>query len=128
MVTLTKQDVQSVIDNARNRLLNSVASRQDIQALQETIKMLTNTLQQSQQLLRQGEYQRVQLVRRAVAMESRMVQLESELRSLRTAMIQLSQVRPTERVTERVIMAAEREMPDRQAPGQTYVYNPSPAS
>lgn len=126
MVPLTKQDMQNVIDNARNRWLERVATRQDMQVLQDTIRVLTATLQQSQQLLRQGDYQRVQLVRRAVAMESRMVQLEHELQSMRRAMTQLAQTTPTERITERVIMAQAENVTEQSAKG--YTYNPNPAA
>lgn len=124
MVSITRQDLQSVIDNARNRLLERIATRQDVHALQDTIKALTNTLQQSQQMLRHAEYQRVQLVRRAVAMESRMVQLEHELQNMRRVMTQLADARPTEKVTERVIMTQPNGQ--RQTTGR-YFYNPSPA-
>lgn len=126
MVTLTKQDIQNMLDNARNRLMERVASRQDVLVLQDTIKSLTVTLQQSQQLLRQNEYQRVQLVRRAVAMESRMVQMEQELQNVRRALNQVANMRPSERVTERVIMAQPE--PAREEPVQGYTYNPNPAA
>jgi hypothetical protein len=122
MVAVTKQDVQNVIDNSRNRLLQQVATRQDMQSMQDAVRTLTSTLQQSQQLLRQAEYQQAQLVRRAVITESRMVQMENELKNMRSSMNQLAQARPTERVTERVIMA--------QASGgsgmgnRRYLYNP----
>jgi predicted mannosyl-3-phosphoglycerate phosphatase (HAD superfamily) len=121
MVALTRQDVQSVIDNSRNRLLERVATRQDVQSLQDTIRTLTGMLQQSQQLQRQAEYQQVQLVRRAAATESRMAQVENELRNVRGAMNHLSQNRPTERVTERVIMAQSNNGGSGQ---RRYIYNP----
>ncbi|HTE57432.1 MAG TPA: hypothetical protein VK694_01720 [Verrucomicrobiae bacterium] len=128
MVSLTKQDLQNALDVARNRLLERVATRQDVNSLRETIKVLTVTLQQSQQLLRQEEYQRVQLVRRAVAMESRMVGLENELRQVRTSMVQLAHAQPVERMTERVILQQVQADPEhRQTPEQRY-YNPSPVT
>jgi len=128
MTTITKQDLQNVVDSARNRLMERVASRQDVLALQDTIKMLTTMLQQSQQLQRQAEYQRVQLVRRAVAMESRMVQLERELQNMRRVMTQLAQTQPAERITERVIM--QQAQPEQQGAReeQHYVYSPTPAA
>lgn len=128
MVSLTKQDLQNALDVARNRLLERVATRQDVNSLRETIKVLTVTLQQSQQLLRQEEYQRVQLVRRAVAMESRMVGLENELRHVRSSMVQLAHAQPVERMTERVILQQVQADPEqRQTPEQRY-YNPSPVT
>ena len=117
MVTLTKQDLHNVIESARIRLMDRVATRQDMQGLRDTVRTLTATLQQSHQLLRQEEYQRVQLVRRAVAMESRMIQMEHELQNMHRLMSQMANHQPTQKVTERVIMA--------QRGG--YVYSPNPA-
>lgn len=126
MVTLTKQDVQNVIDNARNRLQERIASRQDLQAVQESIRVLNTNLQQSQQLLRQAEFQRVQMIRRTVSMETRMLQLEHELQNMRRAIVQLAEARPTERITERVIMA----QPEKggRSVERGYNYNPTPAN
>jgi hypothetical protein len=63
----TKQDVQSIVDASRSRVLeriDRVALKQDIQAIMDCLKGLLNVHQQSQQLLRQAEYQRLQLIRR----------------------------------------------------------------
>jgi len=129
MTPITKQDLQNVVDTARNRIMERTASRQDVLSLHDTIKMLTTLHQQSQQLQRQAEFQRVQLVRRAVAMESRMVQLERELQNVRRVITQLAQAQPTERVTERVIMQqVQPEQPPVAAEQATYVYSPTPAS
>ncbi len=116
MVSLTKQDVQNVIDNARNRWLERVATRQDVHALQDTVRLLTTALQQSQQLLRQDETHRVQLVRRSIAIETRLTQLDHELQNVRRTLVQLSQHQPTDRVTERVIMA----QPEKALRGYSY--------
>jgi len=126
MVTLTKQDVQNVVDTARNRLLERIANRQDLQGVQEAIRVLTTNQQQIQQLLRQAEFQRVQMIRRTVSMEARMLQLEHELQNMRRAVIQLAEARPTERVTERVIMAQPNKSGGRAERG--YNYSPTPAN
>lgn len=108
----------------RNRLQERMATRQDVHALQDTVKILTTALQQSQQLLRQDETNRVQLVRRTVAIEARLVQLDHELQNMRRAMVHLSNHQPTERVTERVIM----QQPDTargRAALQGYSYSPN---
>lgn len=130
MTPITKQDLQNVVDTARNRIMERAASRQDVLSLQDTIKMLTTLQQQSQQLQRQAEYQRVQLVRRAVALETRMVQMEREVQNMRRAVNQLAQIQPTERVTERVIMQqVQPEQPQRVANEEAhYIYSPTPAS
>ncbi len=127
MVSLTKQDVQSVIDNSRSRLLERVATRQDVHALQDAVKLLSIALQQNQQLLRQDETQRSQLVRRSIALESRMVQLDHDLQTVRRAMMQLSQQQPTHHTTERVIMASAEAAQNTVQPAglPNYGYNPT---
>lgn len=125
MVPITRQDLQSVIDNARSRLQERMVTQQDLRVLQDAVRVLTSNLQQSQQLLRQDEYQRVQLVRKTVAVETRMGQLEHELQNMRRAIMQLAQNQPAERVTERVIMT-QAEAPQAQPqPGANYSYNPT---
>lgn len=111
MASLTRQDVQSVVEQARTRLIDHVASRQDMQTLQGTVKTLTTTLQQSQQLLRQEENQNLQLARRIGALESRMMQLEHELQQLRRVIVHLDGNQPNERVRERVIVTRPGEQP-----------------
>lgn len=84
MVSLTKQDIQGVIDSARNRILERVATRQDIQtacdASRDRVLTYVHDVQQQQyQLSRQTNIQVNQMVRRLAAMESRLLTLESEL-------------------------------------------------
>jgi ribosomal 50S subunit-associated protein YjgA (DUF615 family) len=90
----TKQDVQSIVDASRSRVLeriDRVALKQDIQAIMDCLKGLLNVHQQSQQLLRQAEYQRLQLIRRMTAIEARMVQLEQQARSSKGALSKVAQ-------------------------------------
>lgn len=118
MAALTRQDIQAVIDNARARLLDYVATRQDVQALKDATKTLTTTLQRSQQLLRQEERQRAELIRRTFAVEARLAQLEHELQDINRAVSVLANRRPTPRVTERVIVSGAEEK-------QSYIYTPA---
>lgn len=84
MGPVTRQDVQNIIEMSRNRIFERVATKQDITTLADTIRQLTNLQQQSQQMLKQSEYQRLQLSRRAAAVEARLINVENELRSLRS--------------------------------------------
>jgi hypothetical protein len=86
MGPVTRQDVQNIIETARNRIMERVANRQDITMLNDTVRQLANMLQQNQQLLKQSEYQRLQLNRRAVALEARLATLEGETRNMAIAM------------------------------------------
>lgn len=124
MVSLTRQDVQSVVDNARTRMLDQVASRQDIQLVRDNLRSITTMIQQTQQMLRQEEFQRVQLVRRSVLMEARMSQLEHELQGIKRSLETITasqQAMP--KVTERVIAARTQDLRS----GRGYAYSPNPS-
>lgn len=82
MNPVNRQDVQNIVDIARNRIMERMVTRQDFLTLCDTVKNLTVLHQQSQQMLKQGEYQRSQLSRRVVALEARTVSLENEIRAL----------------------------------------------
>jgi hypothetical protein len=102
MTSITRNDVQSVVDQARNRLIDFVASRQDMQILQDTVKGLTSIMNQQHNLLRQEENQYVQLVRRMSSLESRFMQVEREIQQLNRTLTQVAG--QSQRFTERVIV------------------------
>lgn len=111
MADLTRQDVQAVIDNAKTRLLDYVATRQDMQTL-------NTTLRQNQQFLRQEERQRIELIRRLTALETRFAQLEHDLHDMRRMIESLANQQPPEKITERVVVTRPEER-------QRYVYTPA---
>ncbi len=98
MTTLTRQDVQSVVDQARGRLIDYVPSRQDVQVLQDAVKTLINISNQNQSLLRQEEGQYTQMVRRVGALESRLILLEREIQQLHRTLTYVADHQPTERL------------------------------
>lgn len=89
----TRQDVQTIVDAAKNRVLERIATKQDVQILTDCVKTLLNVQQQNQQLLRQAEGQRIQLINRAAALEARLAQLERELQTCKTMIRQPQQQR-----------------------------------
>lgn len=89
----TRQDVQAIVEAAKNRVLERVAQKQDIQVLTDCIKTLLNVQQQNQQLLRQAEAQRVQLINRAITLETRLSQLEREMQNCKNLIRQPQQQR-----------------------------------
>lgn len=121
MGPVTKQDVLSIVEMSRNRIFERVATKQDITVLADTIRQLTSMHQQSQQLLRQSEYQRLQLSRRATAVETRLGQIENELRTLQNMVGRVAERKP-----QQIIMptpatpATEREA----SVSTQYVYRP----
>lgn len=82
----TRQDVQNIVDVARNRIEQRTVAKQDILNLTDSLRQLIGLHQQSQQMIKQSEYQRLQLTRRAAAVEARMSSLENEIRTLTGAM------------------------------------------
>lgn len=86
MTNLSKQDVQSIVDNAKNQVLQRTVTRQDWQTQNDLIRVMLTTVQQNQQIIRQSEYQRVQMLRRTVSLEARIAQLDQEIRTLRSSL------------------------------------------
>lgn len=118
MTNLSKQDVQSVVDNAKNQMLQRVVTKQDIQAQNDLLKMMFVNLQQCQQIIRQSEYQRVQMTRNISALEGRILQMDQETRQMRATLDRLIEHQP-----ERILMPAQPEVA--KTPEQRYLYNPS---
>lgn len=118
MTNLSKQDVQSVVDNAKNQMLQRVVTKQDIQVQNDLLKVVIVNLQQCQQIVRQSEYQRVQMTRNISALEGRTMQMDQELRQLRATLDRLIEHQP-----ERIMLPAQPEQA--RTPEQRYLYNPS---
>lgn len=120
-----RQDFQVVADNVkmlvaqRQQAQQQAVTRQDIQLLGDYVKNLVNITQQNQQLLRQAEYQRLQLIRRVVALETRIAQLEQELRTQRSMISRVADARPQQLVVQPQAAAAGEDFQ-----GQ-YVYRPA---
>lgn len=121
---VSKQDVQNIINTCQNRILERTASKQDLQAVNDTIKSLLNLNQQSQQLMRQAEYQRSQMARRVMALEARLIQLEQELRVHRDM---LSRISNQQSQPQQIIIPAQSREAAAQGGGQLeqYVYRPA---
>lgn len=90
----SRQDVQNIVEVARNRVMDRMVTRQDINVLTDTIKNLTVLHQQSQQIVRQSEYQQSQLSRRIVSLETRIVNFENDIRTLSAVVHRLGEQRP----------------------------------
>jgi hypothetical protein len=123
----TKQDVQTIVDTSKNRVLERVALRQDVQWLMDQTRTLLNLIQQNQQMLKQAEYQRLQNTRRIIALETRVAQLEQEVRGYRQTLNRVADTRP-QQVMVPVQQASPAPQNDgagpEQYPGQ-YVYRPA---
>ncbi|PID32075.1 hypothetical protein CR970_02455 [Candidatus Saccharibacteria bacterium] len=111
----SRQDIQTIVENAKGRILDRVAQKQDIQSLNDNIRALINIEQQNQQLLRQAETQRIQLVNRAMALETRLSQLERDMQVCRHSLKQPHQ-------SQRIVVP----LPEGYVAGKRqFVYEPS---
>lgn len=120
MANLTKQDIQNIVENAKNRVLERVVTRQDVQCQTDLMKLMYTNLQQALQLVRQSEYQRVQMSRQIASLEGKLMQMDQELRQLKSATQKLADSKP-----ERIIMPIQAE--NSHTPENRYLYNPNPA-
>lgn len=133
MVPVTRQDVQSITDASRNRILQQLAQRQDMLGMVEMLRNVLNNQQQLinmqqqsilnqqqvLQMLRQAETQALQMNRRATALDTRISQLEQEVRSHKGVVNRLAdqKVQPQ---TVRVQMQPDQ---NGQVPDQRYVFS-----
>ncbi len=120
MANLTKQDIQNIVENAKNRVLERVVTRQDVQCQTDLMKVMFTNLQQALQLVRQSEYQRIQMSRQIAGLEGKLMQLDQELRLLKSATQKLADNQP-----ERIIMPVQSD--NSRTPESRYLYNPNPA-
>ena len=97
MITLTKQDIQSAVESAKNRIMERMVTRQDVQSMCEASrdKVLSyiQTVQQQQfQMTRQVHVQMLQFAKRVAPYEARMQSLENEVKQLQQLVYQLTEV------------------------------------
>lgn len=146
MTALSRQDMQAMLDTFRNRLLDQVATKQDVQRSTELsrdriISYIHDYLQQNQQqFIRQLDMRTKIYKDRLTAMESRIISLEQELRMSRQLMEQMStrqqnvviptvqqaaSKQETRNPAPQTVSQAEHPKPEaaQQQPRSTYGYN-----
>ena len=116
----SRQDVQNIVEVARNRIMERAVTKQDLAALTEAVKAVSNMHQQSQLFIKQAEYQRSQQSRRTVALETRLVAMENELRSIQAQLARIAEQRP-----QQIIMPVRPAEQAPAEPAQQYAYRPS---
>lgn len=120
MNQVSRQDIQSIVDVARNRIIERVVCRQDMLVLHDAMKTIMSAQQQQQLLLRQAEQQRVVFTRRAEAVESRLSTIEHEIRTTQVLIARMLDRMATQRI-QQVALPAQ---PERQ-PETSHVYKPA---
>jgi Mg2+ and Co2+ transporter CorA len=119
--TVNRQDIQNMFNTCQNRILERAATKQDVQALSDTIKSLLNVSQQNQQFMRQADYQRTQLVRRTMALETRIAQLEQAIAGYRDVLNRLANMPLPQ--PQRIIMPTPQH--EHSTSSEQYVYRPA---
>lgn len=113
MISLTKQDMQNVIEAAKNRILERVATRQDIQtacdASRDRVLTYVHDVQQQQyQLTRQTNVQTLQMGKRLANLETRISSLEGELKAVRGLLSRLVEIAEEQKVPNNVALRVLR--------------------
>lgn len=88
MVALSKQDIQTSVDMAKNRIIEKLVTRRDLQiacdsARDRVLACSQDFFQQNQQLIKQVAWQVDQNARRNVAIETRLMAMDQEVRNMR---------------------------------------------
>lgn len=115
MIALNKQDAQNMFDNVKNRIIEKVATRQDVLLLTEAsrdrvMNYVRDSLQVFQQnMLRRSEYQQSQMQRRLVAVETRMINLEQEIKANRQILNQILEKLNEQKVPHHLALPAQTE-------------------
>lgn len=85
LATLTRQDLQGVVDVAKNRIIERLVSRAEFQNVsdfnrEKILTALQNYHQQQQRLIAQSTWQINQALQRTIQMEARLVSLEQQIK------------------------------------------------
>lgn len=92
---LTRQEVQTIVDNARNRIFERMVTRRDIQLVGEgardrVLGVMQSMHQQDQQLIRHAIAHVDAQTQTSAMLQARLAALEQELRQLRMALTQVT--------------------------------------
>ena len=123
--TLSKQDMQNLLENTKNKIFERVSTRKDMQLLTEAARdrvmnYVHDLMQVHQQnMLRRGDLQNSQLTRRIASMETRMVTLEQELKAIHQLMERLAS-----QPQQQVFMPLQPDTKTDTQPYTQYTYKP----
>jgi ADP-heptose:LPS heptosyltransferase len=87
MADLTRQDVNQMIDAAKNNILQRLPDRNDLSVATNTVRerllaQIIESSHQQQAMINRSNAQRTQLVQRAIALEQKMISLERNIQNL----------------------------------------------
>jgi hypothetical protein len=87
MTTMTRQDLMAVTEGAKNKIIERLVTKYDVQAACDSARdRILNSLNsfylENQAIMRQSNAQRDQAWRRMAALEAQIVALQQEIRTL----------------------------------------------
>lgn len=87
MTTMTRQDLLSVTEGAKNKIIERLVTKYDVQAACDNARdrilaSLQNLRAENQSLIRQSNAQRDQAWRKTTALEGQIINLQQEIRVL----------------------------------------------
>lgn len=82
MNAITRQDVQNITDNLRNRIIERMITKQDVLGLHDVIRQSTTLVQQNQMSLRNGEQYLAQILKRVELLESSINETAMDIKKL----------------------------------------------
>lgn len=94
MGPISRQELQGMLENSKNRVLERAACKTDLQPIQDLMKTILQMFQQNQQLMKQFENQLLQVARRDILLESRLATVERDIKDLKAEVFRLLDLEP----------------------------------
>ena len=97
LATMTRQDLLSVTQDARNKIIERLVTKYDVQAAADSARdRILNNLNamhlENQALLRQSNAQKDQIWRKVAALETQIISMQIEMKNLTQAMTRLAEL------------------------------------
>jgi hypothetical protein len=98
MMTMTRQDLLAVTEGAKNKIIERLVTKYDVQAACDSARdrilaTLNSFYVENQTIIRQSNAQRDQAWRRMAGLEAQIVALQQEIRSLNQSVNRLYETR-----------------------------------
>lgn len=110
MNAITRQDVQNITDNLRNRIIERMITKQDVLGLHDAIRQSTTLVQQNQMSLRNGEQYLAQTLKRVELLESSINEMAMDIKKLQYEVerIKLTEQKPLSQIQDQDNSVDER--------------------
>jgi hypothetical protein len=123
MAQLSRNDVQQIVDNAKNRIIERVATRQDLQTVTDTARdrVMTYTYDlvqmHQQQMIRRMSIHSTNMQRQVSSLEARIMAQDQELKTMRQLLERIANNEP-----QRIYLPVQQDQNVREGYTQEYSY------